>query len=148
MLGHGVSDVTVAPVSVKDMLLWLHGQVHKKLFGPLVASSMATAVWLPVEDDDVWVLATVKDKTDESVELERYWTPPSGVSKTMTMSPAEFDKLKLCTMDYTEGEAAKRRRATFPPAPRILPALSLASLIEVSLWCRAQSLRTSPHCKM
>ena len=70
---------------------------------------MATAVWLPVEDDDVWVLATVKEKTDASVELQRYWTPPAGVSQTMSMSPAEFDKLKLCTLDYTESEATPWR---------------------------------------
>eukprot|EP00966_Prymnesium_polylepis_P239343 5534936-Prymnesium_polylepis.1 len=63
---------------------------------------MATAVWVPVEDLDTWVLATVKDKTDTNVELQRYWTPPEGVSQTLSMTPAEFDKLRLCTMDYTD----------------------------------------------
>ena len=70
---------------------------------------MAQAVWLPVDDDDVWTLATVKERSDDKVELLRFWSPPEGMSQTVSMTPAEFDKLRLCTMDYNESE-----REAFP----------------------------------
>ena len=62
---------------------------------------MATAVWLPVEDADAWVVAKVENRFDGLVELVRSFpTPPAGVEVKITKNEDEFDALTPVTGDY------------------------------------------------
>ncbi len=61
---------------------------------------MATAVWLPVEDEQAWVVASVENRFDGLVEMMRsYPVPPAGVEVKVTMQEDEFEKLTPVTGD-------------------------------------------------
>jgi len=60
----------------------------------LRAETKGQQVWLPVQDDDVWVLATVEDMDKHSVTLRRLHGP-KGTDLETRLSPQEFSRLSL-----------------------------------------------------
>ena len=65
------------------------------------ADALATRVWLQVDDDDAWALASVEEHFGGSVHLKRSHAP-EGVKDTITVSEQAFAELSVATGDLEE----------------------------------------------
>ena len=59
---------------------------------------MSEQRWVPVEDEDAWVLATVEQRFGGSVHMKRLHAP-EGIPLELALSEEEFEKLTPVTGD-------------------------------------------------
>ena len=85
-----------AEIAADAMALMLGGSSKRKSEEALVAGE----VWLKVDDEDEWVLATVVSSDNSEVKLERLHAP-EGVERSLTVSSKEYDVLKKVTGDFS-----------------------------------------------
>ena len=85
-----------AEIAADAMALMLGGSSKRKSEEALVAGE----VWLKVDDEDEWVLATVVSSDKSEVKLERLHAP-EGVERSLTVSSKEYDVLKKVTGDFS-----------------------------------------------